>query len=301
MSNENGEVVVVDDTTAISHSNQLELIDVEYAEACQQNYLDLVEALLDEQSDYQSGKKKKSAWRKLAKAFNISDEKICDRIIRDENHQIISAYFEVKAILPNGRYSIGVGDCSIFDKVNHNDVEMPSNFELRKRFTNAEHDVIATAHTRAKSRAISDLIGAGEVSAEEVENEPKQVSRTSKRNVDETSEKESTAEPKQKRSSNGRRSRKRTTKTTNEPKDVIETSYEVVDKKEEDDDTSSSSTINMIKEAGEKNEHIKLAISRIEESDEELGLGGLIDELYNLYDLGKLTIDEYYAAVDLLN
>lgn len=300
MSNENSEVVVVDDTTAISHSNQLELIDVEYAEACQQNYLDLVEALLDEQSDYQSGKKKKSAWRKLAKAFNISDEKICDRIIRDENHQIISAYFEVKAILPNGRYSIGVGDCSIFDKVNHNDVEMPSNFELRKRFTNAEHDVIATAHTRAKSRAIADLIGAGEVSAEEIENEPKQVSRTSKKNVDETSE--PTAEPKQKRSSNGRRSRKRTTKTK-EPKDVIETSYEVVDKKEEegDDDTSSSSTINMIKEAGEKNEHIKLAISRIEESDEELGLGGLIDELYNLYDLGKVTIDEYYAAVDLLN
>ena len=299
MSNENGEVVVVDDTTAISHSNQLELIDVEYAEACQQNYLDLVEALLDEQSDYQSGKKKKSAWRKLAKAFNISDEKICDRIIRDENHQIISAYFEVKAILPNGRFSIGVGDCSIFDKVSHADVEMPSNFELRKRFTNAEHDVIATAHTRAKSRAIADLIGAGEVSAEEVEGEPKQVSRTSKRNVDETSE--PTAEPKQKRSSNGRRSRKRTTKTK-EPKDVIETSYEVVDKKEEDDsDSSSSSTINMIKEAGEKNEHIKLAISRIEESDEELGLGGLIDELYNLYDLGKLTIDEYYAAVDLLN
>ena len=297
MSNENGEVVVVDDTTAISHSNQLELIDVEYAEACQQNYLDLVEALLDEQSDYQSGKKKKSAWRKLAKAFNISDEKICDRIIRDENHQIISAYFEVKAILPNGRYSIGVGDCSIFDKVNHNDVEMPSNFELRKRFTNAEHDVIATAHTRAKSRAISDLIGAGEVSAEEVENEPKQVSRTSKKNVDETSE--PTAEPKQKRSSNGRRSRKRTTKTTNEPKDVIETSYEVVDKKEEDD-ASSSSTINMIKEAAKKNEHIKLAVSRIEESDEELCLTSLTDELYNLYDLGKVNMEEYYAAVDLL-
>ena len=298
MSNENGEVVVVDDTTAISHSNQLELIDVKYAEACQQNYLDLVEALLDEQSDYQSGKKKKSAWRKLAKAFNISDEKICDRIIRDENHQIISAYFEVKAILPNGRYSIGVGDCSIFDKVNHNDVEMPSNFELRKRFTNAEHDVIATAHTRAKSRAISDLIGAGEVSAEEVENEPKQVSRTSKKNVDETSE--PTVEPKQKRTSNGRRSRKRAAKSK-EPKEAIETSYEVVDKKEEDDGLTSSSTLNMIDEAAEKNEHIKLAVSRINESDEELSLNGLIDELYNLYDLGKLTIDEYYAAVDLLN
>ena len=298
MSNENGEVVVVDDTTAISHSNQLELIDVKYAEACQQNYLDLVEALLDEQSDYQSGKKKKSAWRKLAKAFNISDEKICDRIIRDENHQIISAYFEVKAILPNGRYSIGVGDCSIFDKVNHNDVEMPSNFELPKRFTNAKHDVIATAHTRAKSRAISDLIGAGEVSAEEVENEPKQVSRTSKKNVDETSE--PSAEPKQKRTSNGRRSRKRAAKSK-EPKEAIETSYEVVDKKEEEDDgLTSSSTLNMIDEAAEKNEHIKLAVSRINESDEDLSLNGLIDELYNLYDLGKVTIEEYYEAVDIL-
>ena len=301
MSDNKGEVVVVDDTTAISHSNQLELIDVEYAAACQQNYLDLVEALLDDQADYQSGKKKKSAWRKLAKAFNISDEKICDRIIRDDNHQIISAYFEVKAILPNGRYGIGVGDCSIFDKINHNDAEMPSNFELRKRFTNAEHDVIATAHTRAKSRAIADLIGAGEVSAEEVEGEPKQVSRTSKKNVTETSEKEPTNEPKQKKASNGRRSRKRATKTKEPKEEVIETSYEVVDKKEEDDDNSSSSTVNMIKEAAEKNEHIKLAVSRIEESDEELGLGGLIDELYNLYDLGKLTIDEYYAAVDLLN
>ena len=151
---------------------------------------------------------------------------------------------------------------------------------------------------RAKSRAISDLIGAGEVSAEEVENEPKQVSRTSKKNVDETSE--STVEPKQKRTSNGRRSRKRAAKSK-EPKEVIETSYEVVDKKEEEDDgLTSSSTLNMIDEAAEKNEHIKLAVSRINESDEDLSLNGLIDELYNLYDLGKVTIEEYYEAVDIL-
>ena len=31
-----------------------------------------------------------------------------------------------------------------------------------------EHDVYATAHTRAKNRAISDLVGGGEVSAEEM-------------------------------------------------------------------------------------------------------------------------------------
>ena len=56
----------------------------------------------------------------------------------------------------------------------------------------------------------------------------------------------------------------------------------------------------MIDEAAEKNEHIKLAVSRINESDEDLSLNGLIDELYNLYDLGKVTIEEYYEAVDIL-
>ena len=40
---------------------------------------------------------------------------------------------------------------------------------LRQRFSNPENDVRGTAHTRAKNRAISDLIGAGEVSAEEID------------------------------------------------------------------------------------------------------------------------------------
>ena len=179
------EIVVVEDTTTLSNIHQLELVDVEYAAKAQQNFLDLVEALLDD-TDYQGTKKKKSAWRKLARAFNISDEPITKEIIRDENHQIISAYFEVKAVLPNGRSGFGVGDCSIFDKIRYNatknnpaDTETPSNFELRGRFSNAEHDVPSTAHSRAKNRAIADLIGAGEVSAEEME-EPKKVQRTSR-------------------------------------------------------------------------------------------------------------------------
>ena len=167
MEKDNEMVVVEQSTTTPSLHNHFDIVDVNAAAEFMQNYQDLVEALLTE-DDYQDGKKKKSAWRKLAAAFNISDEKVCEKIIRDENYQIISAYFEVKAILPNGRYGIGVGDCSIFDKVKYTDESMPSNFELRKRFNNAEHDVIGTAHTRAKSRAIGDLIGAGEVSAEEL-------------------------------------------------------------------------------------------------------------------------------------
>ena len=34
-----------------------------------------------------------------------------------------------------------------------------------------EHDILATAETRAKNRAISDLVGGGSVSAEEITKE----------------------------------------------------------------------------------------------------------------------------------
>lgn len=153
-----------------------ELVDVESAKAFMDNYQAVCKSLLSK-SDYQEiiigGKKmmfkKKSAWRKIATAFNISDEVVEKDIIRDENYQIISATFMVKVTAPNGRTGIATASCSIFDKINYKDTSQPSNFELRKRFNNAENDVIATAHTRAKSRAISDLVGMGETSAEEME------------------------------------------------------------------------------------------------------------------------------------
>jgi hypothetical protein len=60
----------------------------------------------------------------------------------------------IKAIAPNGRFSFGVGSCS-------------SN---ERKFTHQEHNVRSTAHTRAKNRAISDLVGGGEIFAEEMTN-----------------------------------------------------------------------------------------------------------------------------------
>ena len=74
----------------------------------------------------------------------------------------------MKCTAPNGRSTVGVGICSIYDKISNKDMSQPSNFMLRQRFSNAEHDIPSTAHTRAKNRAISDMIGAGEVSAEEM-------------------------------------------------------------------------------------------------------------------------------------
>lgn len=109
--------------------------------------------------DYQeiSGKRyiKKSGWRMFALAFNLSDELLKED--RKEYQNGKESYFvweaTVRATAPNGRYSEATASCA-------------SN---EKRFSHQEHDVRATAHTRAKNRAISDLIGGGEVSAEEVE------------------------------------------------------------------------------------------------------------------------------------
>ena len=185
-----GEVAVAEPTAPTSIVNQFDIVDVDAAEAFMDNYLELVERLLDE-TDYQQigdkKAKKKSAWRKLATAFNISDEVVNEEITRDDTGQIVSAKYYVKATLPNGRSATAVGSCSIYDKIRYRgtqkfpaDKETPSNFILRGRFSNAEHDVPSTAHTRAKSRAISDLIGAGEVSAEEMSGEKKSSKKSKK-------------------------------------------------------------------------------------------------------------------------
>ena len=277
--NENEIVAVEEPTAAISNLHQLELVDVEYAAQVQQNFLDLVDVLLDK-SDYQAGKKKKSAWRKLARAFNISDEPITKEIVRDENHQIISAYFEVKAILPNGRSGFGVGDCSIFDKIKSDDVELPSNFELRKRFTNAEHDVIATAHTRAKSRAISDLIGAGEVSAEELDDAVK-VTRNSRNNNGSSTKSADNTESKPKTTKRrGRRVRK-------SESEVIETKAEVVSDNESDTSNSDDEFESI------ENKSVQMAILRIKNAGETVSKASIVDELFDLYNLGDIDEDEY--------
>ena len=94
----------------------------------------------------------KSGWRKLAFAFNVTDT-----IIKaDREQELGKDYFvwriQVRAIAPNGRTSTGIGACA-------------SN---ERKFAHEEHDVYAMAHTRAKNRAFSDILGLGEVSAEEM-------------------------------------------------------------------------------------------------------------------------------------
>eukprot|EP00960_Hanusia_phi_P018832 554889-Hanusia_phi.AAC.6 len=105
---------------------------------------------------------KRSGWRKLAFAFNVSFEMRSEDIERDRegnnttssnkaSSEVMSgnvtyAKFVHRAILPNGRFADAWGACDAREK----------------RFMKPNHDVPATAETRAKNRACADLFGIGE-------------------------------------------------------------------------------------------------------------------------------------------
>lgn len=271
----NNEIVAVDNSTAPSTTiAPLQTVDVQAASDFMDNYQELVDALLDE-TDYQQigdkNAKKKSAWRKLATAFNISDEPVSKEIIRDECHRIISAHYEVKAMLPNGRTAYGVGSCSIWDKISKKDEREPTPFELRKRFTNAEHDIIGTAHTRAKSRAIADLIGAGEVSAEELDG-----AAMGKRN------KGPRAKPK------GPKSKPQ--KAPSKPK----VENEVIEAEIVKNDTPS------FKEICDSNPALTLVVQELQATGRTINSGTVGDKLIDFWDIGKVTDEEYQEAKKLL-
>jgi len=115
---------------------------------------ELKRQLLNE-GDYQAiaGKRyiKRSGFRKIAVYFGLSDRILeQERVDREDGSFLWRIVVEVKA--PNGRTSTGVGVCD----------------SRERNFAHLEHDVLATCHTRAKSRAISDMVAGGVVSAEEV-------------------------------------------------------------------------------------------------------------------------------------
>lgn len=148
--------------------------------AAQEAYHDLCSQLLDG-TDYQSigGKqfRKKSGWRKLAVAFNVSVELVTKEYERDGNGRIIRAEVVARATAPNGRTMDGLGACDLFEKcciaaTCRNRSQYHSHCVAgctgAKHFSNPQHDLPATAHTRAVNRACADLFGMGEVSAEEI-------------------------------------------------------------------------------------------------------------------------------------
>lgn len=138
----------------------------------------------------------KSGWRKIATAFNVSTSTVETEVSTNSNG-VVKAEVVAEASAPNGKTASGVGVCASNESnfmeklcdekagieeavdraekyVLEGDVQdrvvlveghwrlLPRDIEVN------EHNLVATAETRAKNRAISDLVGGGEVSAEEI-------------------------------------------------------------------------------------------------------------------------------------
>jgi len=102
---------------------------------------------------------KRSGWSKIANFYSVTTE-ILERIVeRDDEGRPVRAYVLVRATAQNGRYADGDGGCAT------NEPRFRSSSGRQK----IEHDLPATAATRATNRAISNLVGFGAVSAEEVD------------------------------------------------------------------------------------------------------------------------------------
>lgn len=114
----------------------------------------LFSAILDLKEDIQQIKgkdfKKKSYWRKLASIYKVSLEHVKEW--REEVGEELVYFFVYRATAPWGASVQATGSCS----------------NKEKRETKSIHDTRATAETRAKNRAISDLLAFGEVSADEL-------------------------------------------------------------------------------------------------------------------------------------
>jgi hypothetical protein len=71
----------------------------------------------------------------------------------------VRAEIWIRAVAPNGQFGDGDGYCSLDE----------GRFKSRSGRQKLENDLRITATTRAKNRATADLVGMGEVSAEEIE------------------------------------------------------------------------------------------------------------------------------------
>jgi len=173
------------------------LVTVEEAKAGWEHYQRLTQAILDE-SDYQTiGKKKfkkKAAWRKYMRFYGLDEDEATVKIIVTRNG---SKEFDTIARVPigfplfatafvviragNGKTWTGYHECHIGERccaAARGDICEKKSWSghtcCKADCPGVQHwshagDLPATAHTRAKNRAISDAIGAGEVSAEEME------------------------------------------------------------------------------------------------------------------------------------
>jgi hypothetical protein len=114
-----------------------------------------IDTAMPEGLDNIQGKKyrNKVYWRAAARAFRINVEVVNDK--REQNNGgDFTWHITCRASFPNGDCAVGTGSCSASEKKNNQ---------------RTEHNVRAHAETRAYNRAVSNLVGFGEVTSEEID------------------------------------------------------------------------------------------------------------------------------------
>lgn len=104
--------------------------------------------------------RRKPYWRAVARAFNLSVEQVSEGNIGSMDEKMQWGFSAVyRATAPNGAHADGDGACMAKEK-----------YSQKKGWSEATvHNVRSMAHTRAFARAVSNLVGFGEVSAEEID------------------------------------------------------------------------------------------------------------------------------------
>lgn len=138
--------------------------------AYQQLQHTLDEAMADQVITIEGRKfRRKGYWRGVATAFNLTLELVDERReihgTFEDGHDNFVFFVVYKATAPNGRAAIGDGACAALEKAPRRE----GNKWKALPWQATEHNVRSHAHTRAFNRAVSSLVGFGEVSAEERE------------------------------------------------------------------------------------------------------------------------------------
>ena len=156
---------------ALAKLEEKGIVDVDSAIEQWDAYQALCRRLLDPEKDFQKFKTKekdldenwvtviksfpkRSAFQKLGRAFNANTRIVDHTEIRTQTGRVKESEYIVEASLPkNIRVVQAMASCSRSEK---------------GKKDASDHDIKATAETRATNRALANLIGAGEVSADEM-------------------------------------------------------------------------------------------------------------------------------------
>ena len=160
------------DEKAITPSTEVVMPNVQMTIEVMKLFQEIKEKVLDDNDIvFIANKKyiKRSGWRKIALAFNITTE--IKEIQREKVDDKYVVRVVARAIAPNGRISeeVGISDSS----------EFTGNLKA------SMHNIESKAVTRAINRAISNLVGGGELSAEEILEGPEEKVQPEKKQDDE--------------------------------------------------------------------------------------------------------------------